>query len=96
MINAFTHERSIATHARLVWIEPGHDAGQGGTANRSCCVAPFIEKTLPCQLIEVGCFQVGVAHEAVVVPALVIAQDKYHVRLILRHYGNTAKDYIQK
>ena|GEM_PF-4824489 len=59
VIDAFTHERTIAPHTRLVGIESGHNAGQGGSANRRGRIPALIHETLAPQMIEVGRFQVG-------------------------------------
>lgn len=95
VVNAFTHERAIAPHSCLVRIKPGDDACQRGAANRRGGVAAFINQALAGELIEVGCFEVRMAHEAVVVPALIIAQDKDHVGPVIRLRERAGGDQAQ-
>ena len=95
MVNTFSHIRAIAPHGCLVRIKPGNDAGQRGTANRRGGVTAFVDQALAGELIEVGCFEVRVAHEAVVVPALVIAQDEDHVGPVIRLRERAGSDQAQ-
>ena len=83
----------VAGDTVLVWKESGHQRGERRTANRRRDVTAIEEKAAACELVQMGRLDVGVTHEAVVAPRLIVTEDEDNVRRVC---GEGVADYEQK
>ena len=83
----------VAGDTVLVWKESGHQRSERRTANRRRDVTAIEEKAAACELVQMGCLDVGVTHEAVVAPRLIVTEDEDNVRRVC---GKDVADHEQK
>ena len=83
----------VAGDTVLVWKESGHQRGERRTANRRRDVSAIEEKAAACELVQMRRLNVGVTHEAVVAPRLIVTEDEDNVRRVC---GKDVADHEQQ